>query len=53
MQTKDTPNPNSLMFLPGVPVMGEHGPRDFPPGADTARAPLAKCGRGTRAGERV
>ncbi|XP_019850729.1 PREDICTED: NFU1 iron-sulfur cluster scaffold homolog, mitochondrial-like [Amphimedon queenslandica] len=30
IQTQDTPNPNSLKFIPGVPVMSSGGTRDFP-----------------------
>ena len=45
IQTKDTPNPNSLVFLPGVPVMGPTGgTADFQAGANAQRSPLAKFG---------
>ncbi|XP_077999286.1 NFU1 iron-sulfur cluster scaffold homolog, mitochondrial-like [Glandiceps talaboti] len=41
IQTQDTPNPNSLKFVPGVPVL-ESGTMDFP-GARTAHgSPLAR-----------
>ena len=30
IQTQDTPNPNSLKFIPGVPVMSNNDTVDFP-----------------------
>ncbi|XP_055340035.1 NFU1 iron-sulfur cluster scaffold homolog, mitochondrial-like isoform X1 [Paramacrobiotus metropolitanus] len=41
IQTQDTPNPNSLKFLPGRTVM-ESGTADFPTEAKAARSPLAR-----------
>ena len=42
IQTQETPNPNSLKFLPGVPVLGQ-GTRDFPTvRAAMSTSPLAK-----------
>ena len=42
IQTQETPNPNSLKFLPGVPVV-ENGTYDFPhPQSAVGRSPLAK-----------
>lgn len=42
IQTQDTPNPNSLKFVPGVPVLGEGCTRDFPSAKDAFCSPLAK-----------
>lgn len=41
IQTETTPNPQSLKFIPGVPVLGE-GITSFHKGEDCARSPLAK-----------
>lgn len=41
IQTQDTPNPNSLKFLPGVKVL-ESGTRDFPNAQSSHASPLAK-----------
>lgn len=41
IQTQETPNPDSLKFLPGVDVLG-NGTMDFPTGTTTAGSPLAK-----------
>lgn len=41
IQTQETPNPNSLKFLPGVPVLGT-GTMDFPNIAAAQCSPLAK-----------
>ena len=41
IQTQDTPNPATLKFIPGVPVMG-HGTADFAHADAAARAPLAR-----------
>jgi Fe-S cluster biogenesis protein NfuA len=41
IQTQETPNPNSLKFLPGVQVL-ESGTRDFPTPASSLASPLAK-----------
>ena len=40
IQTESTPNPASLKFLPGKPVMGE-GSADFASASTAARSPLA------------
>ncbi len=40
IQTEETPNPATLKFLPGQPVMGQ-GSADFPTREDAARSPLA------------
>ncbi|KAI5710037.1 hypothetical protein M8J76_000322 [Diaphorina citri] len=43
IQTQDTPNPNSLKFLPGVPVLEEPGQTiDFPTGQAAYCSPLGK-----------
>ncbi|KAK2896511.1 hypothetical protein Q8A67_010999 [Cirrhinus molitorella] len=39
--TQDTPNPRSLKFLPGKPVLGT-GTRDFPTSNSAESSPLAK-----------
>ncbi|XP_037084183.1 NFU1 iron-sulfur cluster scaffold homolog, mitochondrial-like [Pollicipes pollicipes] len=41
IQTQDTPNPNSLKFLPGKTVL-EYGTLDFPTVATAQHSPLAK-----------
>ena len=41
IQTQDTPNPATLKFIPGVPVM-DHGTADFAHADAAARAPLAR-----------
>ena len=41
IQTQDTPNPATLKFIPGVPVMGQ-GTADFADADAAARAPLAR-----------
>ncbi|OQV22398.1 NFU1 iron-sulfur cluster scaffold-like protein, mitochondrial [Hypsibius exemplaris] len=41
IQTQDTPNPNSLKFLPGRQVM-EQGTADFPTIEKAGRSPLAR-----------
>lgn len=42
IQTQDTPNPNSLKFVPGVEVLGEGKTKDFPSMRDASSSPLAK-----------
>jgi len=42
IQTQDTPNPNSLKFIPGVPVLDEACTKDFPSAKDAYCSPLAK-----------
>ncbi|XP_015115272.1 NFU1 iron-sulfur cluster scaffold homolog, mitochondrial [Diachasma alloeum] len=42
IQTQDTPNPNSLKFLPGVPVMETGQTKDFPNATESYCSPLAK-----------
>ena len=41
IQTQDTPNPATLKFIPGVPVM-DHGTADFADVDAATRAPLAR-----------
>lgn len=41
IQTFDTPNPNSLKFMPGIDVLGE-GSVDFPDWSHSHKSPLAK-----------
>jgi hypothetical protein len=41
IQTQDTPNPNSLKFIPGKPVL-ETRTMDFPTPASAFRSPLAR-----------
>ncbi len=41
IQTQDTPNPNSLKFIPGVPVL-ENGTMDFPNQQSAIRSSLAR-----------
>lgn len=41
IQTQSTPNPASLMFYPGKPVM-EAGSADFPNARSAMSSPLAK-----------
>ena len=40
IQTQSTPNPSSLMFLPGKPVM-QSGSKDFQNARDAMASPLA------------
>nr|XP_033333658.1 NFU1 iron-sulfur cluster scaffold homolog, mitochondrial-like [Megalopta genalis] len=42
IQTQDTPNPNSLKFLPGVKVLEQGQTKDFPNITDAYCSPLAK-----------
>ncbi len=42
IQTQSTPNPDSLMFQPGRPVM-EIGSSDFPSARSAMQSPLAKA----------
>ncbi|XP_076646347.1 NFU1 iron-sulfur cluster scaffold homolog, mitochondrial [Halictus rubicundus] len=42
IQTQDTPNPNSLKFLPGVKVLEQGQTKDFPNATDAYGSPLAK-----------
>ena len=41
VQVQDTPNPNSLKFIPGVPVL-ESGTMDFPTPLSARGSPLAR-----------
>jgi Fe-S cluster biogenesis protein NfuA len=43
IQTESTPNPATLKFLPGRPVMGEGALADFPSRETAARSPLARA----------
>ncbi|XP_022100228.1 NFU1 iron-sulfur cluster scaffold homolog, mitochondrial-like [Acanthaster planci] len=42
IQTQDTPNPNSLKFIPGVPVLDQGGTVDFPSARTAHSSPLAR-----------
>jgi Fe-S cluster biogenesis protein NfuA len=42
IQTQDTPNPDSLKFLPGKEVLGKGNTMDFPHANDAMISPLAK-----------
>lgn len=42
IQTQETPNPNSLKFLPGRPVLQDGSTRDFPSPMSSLKSPLAK-----------
>ncbi|XP_014210923.1 NFU1 iron-sulfur cluster scaffold homolog, mitochondrial-like [Copidosoma floridanum] len=42
IQTQDTPNPNSLKFIPGVEVLGSGKTKDFPTLKDASCSPLAR-----------
>ncbi|XP_051166916.1 NFU1 iron-sulfur cluster scaffold homolog, mitochondrial-like [Leptopilina boulardi] len=42
IQTQDTPNPNSLKFLPGVQVLDKGQTKDFPSLSTAQFSPLAK-----------
>lgn len=42
IQVQDTPNPDSLKFLPGVDVLGKGNTRDFPNQMLAMSSPLAK-----------
>ncbi|XP_058808883.1 NFU1 iron-sulfur cluster scaffold homolog, mitochondrial-like [Phymastichus coffea] len=42
IQTQDTPNPNSLKFLPGKEVLGPGQTKDFPNASEAYCSPLAK-----------
>ena len=41
IQTESTPNPATLKFLPGQPVMGDRGTADFISAETAVRSPLA------------
>lgn len=42
IQTQDTPNPDSLKFLPGVEVLGKGSTYDFPSVSAAYCSPLGK-----------
>ena len=42
IQTQDTPNPDSLKFLPGIDVLGKGNTMDFPSVSTAQKSPLAK-----------
>ena len=42
IQTQDTPNPDSLKFLPGVDVLGKGSTYDFPSVSAAYCSPLGK-----------
>ena len=41
IQTQDTPNPATLKFIPGVPVMN-NGTADYPAADSASNSPLAR-----------
>ena len=41
IQTQDTPNPATLKFIPGVPVL-EQGTADFPAADSAGSSPMAR-----------
>ena len=43
IETETTPNPATLKFLPGQPVMGAAGTRDFADEAEAEASPLAEA----------
>jgi Fe-S cluster biogenesis protein NfuA len=43
IETEVTPNPATLKFLPGEPVMGAAGTRDFADAAEAEASPLAEA----------
>lgn len=42
IQTQETPNPDSLKFLPGIKVLDPGNTMDFPTGTSAFCSPLAK-----------
>jgi Fe-S cluster biogenesis protein NfuA len=42
VQTQETPNPNSLKFIPGVSVLGKGKTQDFPTPMSGLKSPLAR-----------
>ena len=42
IQVQSTPNPNSLKFVPGVPVLETGGTLDFPTPLSARGSPLAR-----------
>lgn len=43
IQTEATPNPDTVKFLPGLPVAGFHGPYDYPDAASARSSLLARA----------
>lgn len=43
IQTQDTPNPDSLKFMPGVEVLGKGSTMDFPNLESAQNSPLGKA----------
>jgi NFU1 iron-sulfur cluster scaffold homolog, mitochondrial len=43
IQTEATPNPDTVKFLPGLPVAGFHGPFDYPDAASAKASLLARA----------
>ena len=43
IQTEATPNPDTVKFLPGLPVAGFHGPFDYPDAASAGASLLARA----------
>lgn len=42
IQTQETPNPDSLKFMPGIDVLGKGNTRDFPNLESAHGSPLGK-----------
>lgn len=42
IQTQETPNPDSLKFMPGVEVLGKGNTMDFPNIESSQSSPLGK-----------
>lgn len=42
IQVQETPNPDSLKFVPGIDVLGKGNTRDFPSQVSAMSSPLAK-----------
>lgn len=43
IQTEATPNPDTVKFLPGLPVAGHYGPFDYPDAASARASLLARA----------
>ncbi|MEM9669831.1 MAG: NifU family protein [Pseudomonadota bacterium] len=43
IQTEPTPNPDTLKFIPGMPVAGFAGPYDYPSAEAASNSPLAQA----------
>lgn len=42
IQTQDTPNPDSLKFIPGIDVLGKGNTKDFPNHSAAHCSPLGE-----------